>query len=354
MSDTDQEQKAEAINDQEALKQLAYLTENYVPEATWTVGGAFRYDRALKLIGNYLGVHLGVRRLDNVMGAPPCLWTLDWFVQRRPIAFERYSSLLEEYAKMNIGVHLVFDNPFISDADLEDPYGMMLVQELLKRNQNHRNAISVASDKLRDKILTAIPGAPVLCHYNRLVAEPGRRTADLYNRLAQRYARVALHPADAAKPAILDAIQEPARFDVVINDSCLRTCPVRKDHLRVLAAMRKDTYNVQLMQQRANLIARTECQKQDPAELHQKQSGNLTHDEIRALFNRGMRHYLIQSSQFRNEMTLLWDVFQCMLDRSPELSNKAAVIATSAMAEFGRAKDQLPSGLTDFSFTNYE
>ena len=151
-----------------------------------------------------------------------------------------------------------------------------------------------------------------------------------------------------------DAIKEPARFDVVINDSCLRTCPVRKDHLRLLAAMRKDAYDVRLMQQRANLIARTECQKQDPAELHQKQSGNLTHDEIRALYNRGMRHYLIQSSQFRNEMTLLWDVFQCMLDRSPDISNKAAVISTSAMAEFGRAKDQLPSGLTDFSFTNYE
>lgn len=87
MSDT--EQDPEAINDQEALKRLAYLTENYVPEATWTVGGAFRYDRSLKLVGNYLGAHLGVRRMDNVMGAPPCLWTLDWFVQRRPIAFDR-------------------------------------------------------------------------------------------------------------------------------------------------------------------------------------------------------------------------------------------------------------------------
>ncbi len=351
---SENEKEPEAINDQEALKRLAYLTENYVPDATWTVGGAFRFDRSLKLLGGYMSNHLGVRRVDNVMGAPPCLWTLDWFVQRRPIAFERYSALLQDYAKMNIGVHLVFDNPFLTEEDLEDPYGMMLVQELLKNNQNHRNAISVASDRLRDKILSVVPGAPILCHMNRLVAEPGRRTADLYNRLAAKYARVGLHPADAVKPSILDGIKEPERFDVVVNDSCLRTCPVRKDHLRLLAAMRKNAYDVNLMQQRANLIARTECQKQDAAALHQKVSCNLTHDEMRAIFNRGMRHYLIQDSQFRNEMTLLWDVFQCMLDRSPDISNKAAVIATSAMAEFGRAKDQLPSGLTDFSFTNYE
>lgn len=346
--------KPEEISEQEALQNLAFLTRDYVPGATWTVGGAFRFDRSLKLMANYLGSNLGVRRVDNVMGCPPCLWTLDWFVQRRPIAFARYTELLAAYAAMNVGVHLVFDNPFIPDADLDDPYGYMLVEELLRNNKANRNAISVASDKLRDKLLARFPGAPVICHLNRLVAEQGRRTPALYNKLATQYTRVALHPADAVKPSVINEIKQPELFDVVVNDPCLRTCPVRREHLRVLAAMRKDSYDTTLMQQRSNLISRTECQKQDPAALAQKASCNLTHDEIRTLYARGMRHYLIQGQQFRNEMTLLWDIFQCMLDRAPEISNKAALISTSAMAEFGRASEELPSGLRQFSFTNYE
>ena len=53
-------------------------------------------------------------------------------------------------------------------------------------------------------------------------------------------------------------------------------------------------------------------------------------------------------------MTLLWDIFQCMLDYSPEIDNKAAVIATSLMAQFGTPSNSMPSGLRKFSFSNYE
>ena len=53
-------------------------------------------------------------------------------------------------------------------------------------------------------------------------------------------------------------------------------------------------------------------------------------------------------------MTLLWDIFACILDYSPELNNKAALIASAIMAAFGAPKNIMSSGLRDFSFTNYE
>ena len=331
-----------------------FLTRNYLPEATWTVGGAFRFDKSLLTISNFLKQMVTVRQFSNVAGTPPCPWSLDWFVQRRPLAFDAYCSALEAYAKQNVGVILVFDNPNLSEADLDNSYCMSLVQELINRDRVRKNAVCVASDALAGCLRTAIPQLRIHCHPNRLVMEKGKRTPALYNKLAGLYDRVCLHPADAAKPSITNALENKAKFDIIINDSCLRTCPVRREHVSLLADMRRAPYDTELMRRRSDLISRVGCQKADSTTLAQKASCNLTRDEACALYEAGFRSFIIQAQQFRNEMTLLWDMFHCMLDYSPEISNKAALIATSAMAEFGKPSSALPSGLRQFSFTNYE
>ena len=331
-----------------------FLTRNYLPEATWTVGGAFRFDKSLLTISNFLKQMVTVRQFSNVAGTPPCPWSLDWFVQRRPLAFDAYCSALEAYAKQNVGVILVFDNPNLSEADLDNSYCMSLVQELINRDRVRKNAVCVASDALAGCLRTAIPQLRIHCHPNRLVMEKGKRTPALYNKLAGLYDRVCLHPADAAKPSITNALENKAKFDIIINDSCLRTCPVRREHISLLADMRRAPYDTELMRRRSDLISRVGCQKADSTTLAQKASCNLTRDEACALYEAGFRSFIIQAQQFRNEMTLLWDMFHCMLDYSPEISNKAALIATSAMAEFGKPSSALPSGLRQFSFTNYE
>ena len=331
-----------------------FLTRNYLPEATWTVGGAFRFDKSLLSISNFLKQMVTVRKVSNVAGSPPCSWTLDWFVQRRPVAFEAYCAALESYAKLDIGVVLVFDNPNLNEADLNDPYCLGLVQELYNRDRVRKNAVCVASDTLAGCLRTAIPQLRIHCHPNRLVMEKGKRTPALYNKLAGLYDRVCLHPADAAKPSITNALENKAKFDIIINDSCLRTCPIRREHVSLLADMRRAPYDTELMRRRSDLISRVGCQKADSTTLAQKASCNLTRDEACALYEAGFRSFIIQAQQFRNEMTLLWDMFHCMLDYSPEISNKAALIATSAMAEFGKPSSALPSGLRQFSFTNYE
>ena len=342
------------ITTEQVAREQMFLTRNYLPEATWTVGGAFRFDKSLLTISNFLKQMVTVRQFSNVAGTPPCPWSLDWFVQRRPLAFDAYCSALEAYAKQNVGVILVFDNPNLSEADLDNSYCMSLVQELINRDRVRKNAVCVASDALAGCLRTAIPQLRIHCHPNRLVMEKGKRTPALYNKLAGLYDRVCLHPADAAKPSITNALENKAKFDIIINDSCLRTCPVRREHVSLLADMRRAPYDTELMRRRSDLISRVGCQKADSTTLAQKASCNLTRDEACALYEAGFRSFIIQAQQFRNEMTLLWDMFHCMLDYSPEISNKAALIATSAMAEFGKPSSALPSGLRQFSFTNYE
>ncbi len=342
------------ISEQEALQKLRFIIEHDMPEARWTVGGAMRYDRSLMNIASFFARSLGVRGIHAVGAVVPCRWSLDWFVQRRPVAVAEYTAALERYAHAGMGVTLVFDNPFIREEDLADSYALQLVQELYKRDRVRLNAVCVASDVLAERLRALLPHLPIHCHMNRLVVEQGRRTSALYNKLAGRYKRVCLHSADAAKPSVLAGIAEPARFDVVMNDSCLRTCPVRGEHLRLLSAMRRDPYGVDAMRQRSELLARVGCHKIDAAALQQKASCNLSREEAHALYAAGFRSFIVQSQQFRNEMTLLWDIFQCLFHATPELSNKVALIATSAMAEVRPAPKVPSSGLRAFSFTNYE
>lgn len=344
----------ETITNEQAVERLSFLTEDYLPDARWTVEGAFRFDRSLLRVARFLRSNLGIRRIDAVAGCPACLWSLDWFVQRRPMPLPHYVELLETYAQSDMGVVLVFDNPFIGRDMLDEPYALRLLQELVDRDRVRKNAVCVASDTLAQAIRERYPKQRLYCHPNRLVVEMGRRTPELYNRLCGLYDRVALHPTDASRPAVFEKIESPASCDVVINDSLLRVNPVRRNHLQLLSAMRKEPYDMRHTAHRAELLARSGDEQVDAKGLRQKQTCVLTKDEARRLYARGFRSFYIQSQQFRNEMTLLWDIFQCLFGDAPEHTNKYALIAVSAMAEFGRAEYKLPSGLSRFSFSNYE
>ncbi len=341
-------------NNEEVLENLRFLIEQDMPEARWTVGGAMRYDTSLMAIAGFFSRTLGVRGISNVAAAVPCRWTLDWFVQRRPTAVAEYIEALERYARMGIGVTLVFDNPFVREDELADAYGQQLIKELYARDRVRLNAVCVASDLLAAHVKEMLPHVPVYCHMNRLVVEQGRRTPALYNKLAERYERVCLHSADAAKTTLIAGITSPERFDVVMNDPCLRTCPVRMQHLRLLATMRREPYSVDAMRQRSELLARVGCHNIAPGTLQQEATCNLSREEAHALYEAGFRSFIVQAQQFRNEMTLLWDIFQCLFHATPELSNKVALIATSAMAEVRATPHTPSSGLRAFRFSNYE
>lgn len=337
-----------------SAEDLLFMVENHLPHTQWTYGGAFRYDAALLVLVENFSKNFPLRKPFSVAGGPACKWTLDWYTERRPMSLARFSETLEKYAALNIGVVLTFDNPFITDDMLADSYGTALVQELYRCDRVRKNSVCVASDRLALRIREICPKLMVCSHPNRLIVEQTRRTPALYNKLAEVYTNVCLHPVDAARPAIFTQLQHPEYFSVLVNDPLPRNSAVRREHLRLLADIRKDPYNADLRLHRARLIERDGWHVVDPASLRQKASCNLTHAETAALHAAGFRHFIVQGNQFRNEMTFLWDVFRCTLDFGPELSNKSALIAGSVMAKIGQAKNDMPSGLRDFQFTNYE
>lgn len=336
------------------VKDIRFLVENHLPEAVWTFGGAMRFDASLLNICTQFDQSFPLRKPARVAGCPACKWSLDWYTERRPMSPDTYTRALEAYAARSVGVVLSFDNPYITEDMLTDSYANNLLAELYKRDRVHRNAVCTASDLLAAHIRSKFPKLPVFCHANRLIAEHNKRNAALYNKLLSEYSRVCLHPADATRPAITSAISAPERCDIIINDPLPRNSAVRRDHLRLLADIRKDPYNADLARRRTTLVDRDGWHTIRRDSLRQLASCNLTRAESAALYAAGYRSFIVQGSQFRNEMTLLWDIFTCTLDFSPELNNKAALIACSIMASFGLPKGEIPSGLKDFSFTNYE
>lgn len=338
-----------------SASKLYYLTENHVQQAVWLLGGAFRFDRTLLKYLEFNRDYLPTLfRIRGVAGALPCSWSLDWFTQRRPMNLNESVQMMDAYAGFQRGISLVFDNPWLTDEQLQDPYAIKLVEELAARNKHGLNGVYVANDKLALLIHKIAPKLPISCHFNRTLTEQTRRTADFYNKLAERYSTVALHPADAAKSQIITKLEKPGFFDIVVNDPCSRVCPVRRDHMRLLSDMRRNAYDVTLQAKARELVNRVGCQNVNPQALLQKASCNLSKAEMDALYGAGFRSFIIQGNQFRNELTFMWDMMHCMLPQDPELSNKAAAIASAFASTFGKPVERLCSGLRLFQFSNYE
>lgn len=331
-----------------------HLAEERMPDAVWYLGGAFRYDNALlryvaynaKLFGNSLRL--------VAAGAPPCLWSLDWFKPRPLVNLQAFVQALEQYALLSVGVTLEFDSPVVTDEMIADSASNRLLQEFWRCDRVRKNAVSVANDKLAAHIRGVYPKLPMHAHLNRVAAEPGKRTAAFYNELAEKYDFVSLHPADCARPEIMDGLKEPARFVATVNDTCLRQCPCRRDHLMLLARLRKQPYSMELLSARGRYVQVAGCESVEHKTLNQKKSCILTEAELKSLYERGVRRFRVQDATLRNELSVHWSWIRGVFGHSPESDNLIAAYAASCMNEFVRPMRQMPGGLGKFQFGNYD
>lgn len=334
---------------------LDLLTRDRFPEARWHLGGAFRFDFFLLHLVDFLQKQTpGLFLLSGVGGAPPCLWSLDWFRQRPLVNFQDFNRRLEDYARVGMGVTVEFDSPMIGDDELGDAAANRLLQELYQRDRVRKNAVSVANDKLACHIHRELPKLPLHAHVNRAVMETCKRTAAFYNRLAENYDLVALHPADCRDGKLLDGLQEPSRFMAVVNDTCLRGCPVRREHMALLAQLRRRPLSAELSAGRARFLQMSGCESIDPAAPRQDRTLLMPEHAIKSLYERGIVHLIVQDASLRNETAVIWETLRAMFGSSPELGHKIGCLLSSFMAGCAPSTKKLPSGLGRFSFGNYE
>ena len=239
--------------------EIDYFIRDHLPQASWIVGGAFRFDVHLLVLVNYLASFFKPRRIARVAGAPPCPWSLDMLEPRAPMSPRACASIISSYAEARVGLLLVFDNPSISPENREDAFGIWLVQELTKKanNPTGRNGVVVADDSLAELLRRKFPKLTIICHPNRLIMSNDKRTAEIYGTLCEKYTQVVLHPRDAVLPSIYTRLKYPERVIAIVNDPVPRRYPSRRDLINLAIQLRKNPYNYELVESMHRLHERT-------------------------------------------------------------------------------------------------
>lgn len=330
--------------EQPSAQPLDATTRGHMPYASWMVGGVFRFDRHLLLQLAFLATYYPPRALACAAGVLPCAWSLERYGLSPMVSAARYRAVLEAYARQRVGLVLVFDNPAPAPESLHDEVLLTMVQDLMlaEFNPTGRNAVCVAHDELAALLRARFPRLPIICHPNRLLLATEKRTPEFYEELEHRYNRIILHPRDAVTPALYTKLRHVGRYAVVVNDPTPRNSATRRDVLNVLSELRRRPWDNALLRTRDRLL------RQAQGDMTAK-ACNLTRQEELALYEAGIRSFVVQASLFRNEMTLWWDLYHHLLRTLPEHSNKAALIVSAAMAHIREDIEELPSGLGLFS-----
>ncbi len=334
------------ISDEQLRADYHYLIADHMPEAQFHAGGAFRFDTLLLSLYSYLNTHIKIRRLSRVFGTMPCLWSLDWH-HGKGSALEdvEFCRMLDIYAVNKLPVTLVFDNPFVSEEMLDDAYCLGLVEELIRRDKLGQASVCVANDKLREQLKSKHPKLSIIAHPNRVIVEMQKRDAALYNKLLGQYEQVGLHPADAVKSSLTSGISDKHRIFITLNDSCLRTCPVRRNHLQALAKMRMQPYVNTHRISEADLVNKVGCKQLKNV---MNQSGNLSRASMAQLYEQGYRQFIFQAQTLKSPYTLAYDFLGGLFTVAPEHSHQVATIKSNMLSALSVPVRQLKSGVISF------
>lgn len=337
-------------------KKLARLADTDFPEAKWNLGGAFLYDEARAVLINF-----AVPSFDRpcaiaeTHGAPPCEWTLEWYQSRPLIPPGTIAEKLKTLANKKTAFVLQFDNPHISDDSLSDTIGNTLLNYAA---QIPGASVSVASEKLAEHIRKNFPTLPLRAGMNKVIAENGRGNVDYYLEAANRYKVVTLHPDDISDLSLLQKLAEsadPDKFEITVNDSCLRNCPVRERHLAVLAEIRKNPWRAEPLRERHQLLAEAKCEDVSVSTAPDApRAALLSREELKAIYALGFRRFRLQAETLRSEIAFFWSSLRWIFSAKPENWHYFGLIASSLITKIKEPVPVIPTGLSPFVKRKYD
>ncbi|MCR5183402.1 MAG: hypothetical protein K6B46_01705 [Opitutales bacterium] len=331
----------------------------FAPEAEWTVGGAFIYDGAIKQFCRYANNFVPSMHLKCISGAPACLWTLDWFAARPMVSPQAIVSTIREHLQNRCSFQLDFDNPHLVPADCEDAIGNMLLQACTTL-PGGEVYICVASECLASHVRSRYPSFKLIAGENYVVDKNARGNVDFYLSSLKIFDRVVVHPEDAIDldfmKKLLAAGVPAERLEVVVNDTCLRACPCRREHLKALSDLRRSPYDALPRQARQTALAQAKCEDVTPTgpQTPGEHAAILTRTEIRALYALGIRHFRLQATKLRNELTLSWQMGEWFCSDDPALWNKKAAFVNGAVVNVLLPQAPVKTGLEPFVKRKYD
>ena len=179
------------------------------PDAQWDVSGMFYHDWLLldasRRIEEWFDCRLPIVSLHGSYGL---LWqggrymSSDDHLQCLDSAFPR---ILSEYTQRGIDCFYTFSNWLLTPAHLQDPSCNYMLQQLWTVC-GEGSGVIVVSDLLCDYVRSAYPRLTIKSSIDKVVAEDGKGDPRYYQRLAERFDVVNIHPDDGFNYDLLEEL----------------------------------------------------------------------------------------------------------------------------------------------------
>lgn len=295
------------------MQQLNPYLNPLWPDAEWDVSGAFVNDRELVAFFDFCQQILGFEPFHIVHGAPLCEWNSGRVLTQLIRTAEEIRTAGLEYEKRNIAVYTTFTNLYLEEKHMKDRLCNAMCVFLSRHNPTGRNAIIAASDVLRQHIRQEYPALKLVSSILKITNGGGKGKIDVYKKLAEEYDEVMVHPDDVLNYDLLEQIEDKERHILLVNEYCIRNCPLRPLHYKTLSesAFNFLSYDSSEFEKRQSTNG---CQDLMTLLTDPKRSVLcLNTPEIQRLRDMGFRHFKLQGRGHNNASSILFDLLRLAL-----------------------------------------
>ncbi len=282
-------------------------------DAEWDVSGAFVNDRELVAFHDFCKLLLGFSPFRIVHGAPLCAWNSGRVLKHLMREAEEIRAAGLEYEQRGIALYLTFTNMLLEEAHLRDPLGNALCTFASNHNPTGRNAVILASDALREHIRREFPKLRLVSSILKITGERGKGRLETYQRFAEQFDEVMVHPDDVFNYELLEKLEDKERYILLVNEYCIRNCPLRGKHYDSLSRTALDFLSYDTSEFDA-LQATNGCRNLYTLLVDEKRSVlALNTPEIARLREMGFRHFKLQGRGHANASSILFDLLRLVL-----------------------------------------
>jgi collagenase-like PrtC family protease len=245
----------------------------------WTIGGGLRF---YKEITEYLEktkkfYELDHYIIDSVYDSPH---GLIWQGGRVPlnlnISLIEYVQIIKEYNKRGIKFNFTFSNTLLEKKHLKNG----LCNYVLKETENEMNGVILSSNLLLKYIKKNYPKFKLISSICRVDKN--------YNDLLKNHDIVIIQPDDNRKYKMIKKIKDIEKIEILVNEiDCIENCPHRKQHY-------DDISRQYLKHEKIYKYSLPSAPCFSALSKNKKRNLALNYDEIKKLYNMGVRNFKIQ------------------------------------------------------------
>lgn len=206
-----------------------------VPGVEYSVPGLFRFSglvyECIREVEARFGYRLPIRYL---YGSPRMRWNCGRILIRdHPHTEEDIRAELTGAAEHGITPLLTFSNPLLTEEDLTDPLGNLILDIL----NEVKGGVIVANGLLQEYVRRGWPDIEI--HASVILTSfSEHRDQAYYEALSQRYDRYVVHTDDNLNPALLLRVPKE-NAEILLNEPCGYQCPRRRQHYLSIARGQK-------------------------------------------------------------------------------------------------------------------